>query len=779
MRKKIVVIALVLTMLIVSGIIAFATCNSQITTYTLNEDKLSYTLNHYDISAQGEVVIPATYENLPVTAIAPEAFLKCENVTSVNIPKTVTSIGEFSLGYKVVNDEKVKVENFKIIGRAGTKAQEYAEQNGFAFNVFLTTPELVSAANSVNGVTVKWKSVENSAGYNVYRKIPKGKWSKIAYASGENAKSYVDTTAKTATKYIYTVRAVYDKDISGYEKAGVSVYYVKTPIVTFTNLKNGVQINWTKTDKATSYRVYKKVQGATKWTRIKTTKNNVFTYTDTNVTGGQRANYCVRAVINDQLSSYETKKQNVFLTQPTLTGIANTTKGIKITWDKIAGAEKYRVYRKINGSNWKAVKDVITTSFTDTNTTYGKKYDYTVRAVNGSTKSSHNKGLSIYAVAYPKLNAVKQGTNGLQVSWGKIQYCDNYLVYRKNDAGKWTKIYTTKNATTLSYTDKNVASGRNYSYTVVAYYKKSRSSYDSKGVTGMYFSSPVLNSVRCIKCKSMTINWSGVGGATSYTIHKKVAGGKWQNLATVPANTVTFTDTNIKVGNEYYYRVFATSASGVKSGYSKAESARVLDPKKPMVALTYDDGPSRDATTRILNVLEKYNGRATFFVVGSRVNTYKSQITRANSLKCEIANHSYNHKTLTALSASGVKSEISSTDAKIKAITGKNPTIMRPPGGSYNNSTVKANVGKPIIMWSIDTRDWESRNASSVASIIKRNVKDGSIILMHDLYNSTAAATETVVPWLVKNNYQIVTVSEMMDAKGITMQNGVAYNRAK
>ena len=82
-------------------------------------------------------------------------------------------------------------------------------------------------------------------------------------------------------------------------------------------------------------------------------------------------------------------------------------------------------------------------------------------------------------------------------------------------------------------------------------------------------------------------------------------------------------------------------------------------------------------------------------------------------------------------------------------------------------------------MWSVDTRDWESRNATAVVNHIKATAYDGAIILMHDLYDSTASATETIVPWLIKNGYQIVTVTEMMDAKGVTMQNGKAYYSVK
>ena len=94
------------------------------------------------------------------------------------------------------------------------------------------------------------------------------------------------------------------------------------------------------------------------------------------------------------------------------------------------------------------------------------------------------------------------------------------------------------------------------------------------------------------------------------------------------------------------------------------------------------------------------------------------------------------------------------------------------------NDTVRGYVDTPLILWSIDTLDWKYRNSSSVVSNIKNNVRDGSIVLMHDLYGSTGNATETIVPWLVKNGYQLVTVSEMMAVKGIDVKKGNLYTCA-
>ena len=341
------------------------------------------------------------------------------------------------------------------------------------------------------------------------------------------------------------------------------------------------------------------------------------------------------------------------------------------------------------------------------------------------------------------------------------------------------KLYTTKNNSTLSYTDKTVLSGASYTYTVVSYYKKTKSGHDSKGLTATFFAAPCITSAKCIDNKTIRINWNSLSGAESFMVYKKELGGKYTKIATVPANVLSYTDTNVDKSKTYVYALKAKSVAGIVSGKSNEKTKRLIDPNKPMIALTFDDGPSKSATTRILDVLEKYDARATFFVVGSRVDSYKNQIKRAYNLNCEIGNHSYNHKTLTSLSKDSLKWELSETDRKVKAITGVSPVLMRPPGGSYKTDTVRKNTAYPIIMWSIDTRDWESRNSTAVANHIKSKAYDGAIILMHDLYDSTATATEIVVPWLISQGYQLVTVSEMMEARGIQMQNGVAYNSAR
>ncbi|MBR3165269.1 MAG: polysaccharide deacetylase family protein [Lachnospiraceae bacterium] len=195
--------------------------------------------------------------------------------------------------------------------------------------------------------------------------------------------------------------------------------------------------------------------------------------------------------------------------------------------------------------------------------------------------------------------------------------------------------------------------------------------------------------------------------------------------------------------------------------------------KKKMIALTYDDGPSA-YTPMIVKELKKVGGRATFFVVGNRVNSYKKQMKEAFKAGCEIGNHSWNHANLNTLSASGIRSQMSKTNTAVKKVTGVKPAVMRPPYGA-NNSRVKGTVGMPLITWNVDTLDWKTRSTSATVSHVKNHHGDGSIILMHDIHRPTAMAAKTIIPWLAKKGYQLVTVSELADCRG-GLKKGVTYS---
>lgn len=199
---------------------------------------------------------------------------------------------------------------------------------------------------------------------------------------------------------------------------------------------------------------------------------------------------------------------------------------------------------------------------------------------------------------------------------------------------------------------------------------------------------------------------------------------------------------------------------------------RKIDKNKKMVALTYDDGPSI-YTPRILKTLKENNSVATFFVVGNRVPMYSDTVKKAYGMGCEIGNHTYEHKILTRADTAGIRNQVSRTNVAVKKITGTAPIVMRPPGGAVNNM-VKSQTGMPMILWSIDTLDWRTRNAASTKTAVLDHVKDGDIVLMHDLYEATANASTTIIPTLVERGYQLVTVSELAECRG-GMKDGCLY----
>ncbi len=243
-------------------------------------------------------------------------------------------------------------------------------------------------------------------------------------------------------------------------------------------------------------------------------------------------------------------------------------------------------------------------------------------------------------------------------------------------------------------------------------------------------------------------------------------------------------------GKKYYLdedgvRVTGTQYIGEKGYYFKKNgvydpSVKVkleVNPKKKMVALTFDDGPG-PYTDRLLKCLKKNGGKATFFMVGSNVSKYKKVVKKMADMGCELGNHSYNHLALTTLSNSSIRSEVSRTNAKIRAAAGKDPTLFRLPyGDGHSSSRVLSLLQLPSIYWSIDTRDWANTgNPQSTINAVLNNVKNGDIILMHDIHLSTVQAAEKIIPALKKRGYQLVTVSQLAKYKGKTnLKNGKTY----
>lgn len=206
-------------------------------------------------------------------------------------------------------------------------------------------------------------------------------------------------------------------------------------------------------------------------------------------------------------------------------------------------------------------------------------------------------------------------------------------------------------------------------------------------------------------------------------------------------------------------------------------TSRKIDTDKKLVALTFDDGPNYN-TNKILDVLNKYHVPATFFVLGSKIKGNEYILKKMKDSGMEIGNHTYNHLLLTKYKEDKIKKEITDTNNLIFEITGKEPKLFRPSYGSFNKK-IKNISEMPIIIWDIDTLDWKYHNSKKITSRVVNKVKDGDIVLMHDIYSATSNALDNIIPMLVNKGYSFVTVSDLFYYKGITLEKGKVYGYAR
>ena len=212
-------------------------------------------------------------------------------------------------------------------------------------------------------------------------------------------------------------------------------------------------------------------------------------------------------------------------------------------------------------------------------------------------------------------------------------------------------------------------------------------------------------------------------------------------------------------------------------------SKRVIDPEKPIIALTFDDGPCA-GTPDVLETLASYGVTATFFMNYKNAPgfaTYPDIVRQVYNSGNEVANHTKTHPQLNKISAASIDDEVNGNEDLLRNLIGQdNELICRPPYGAYND-TVKANVKCPLILWSVDTLDWKYKSQSNCTELImaelKKQASDGGIILMHDIHKTSREAAGEVIAWLIQQGYQVCSVSEMFEARGVELVDGEVYSK--
>ncbi|MCK1994814.1 polysaccharide deacetylase family protein [Peribacillus muralis] len=209
---------------------------------------------------------------------------------------------------------------------------------------------------------------------------------------------------------------------------------------------------------------------------------------------------------------------------------------------------------------------------------------------------------------------------------------------------------------------------------------------------------------------------------------------------------------------------------------AKLPEKQWIDPAKKVIALTFDDGPHPSHTMSILKDLEKYDAHATFFVLGNRVQHYPEVLQKMLEQGNEIGNHSWDHPQLTRLDNEKIKGQIQSTQDAIDQATGSEPSLIRPPYGAINDNVREDMDDLKVVLWDIDPEDWKYRNEKKIVNNVMSKAKDGKVILMHDIYQTSAAAAGKIIQQLHDKGYQMVTISELEKVQKDRELSGISVN---
>lgn len=395
-------------------------------------------------------------------------------------------------------------------------------------------------------------------------------------------------------------------------------------------------------------------------------------------------------------------------------------------------------------------------------------------------------GRQIDAVEKPCMSESSVST--ATINWSAVKNADGYKIYIKSGDSEQYNLYTEiDDGTTVSYSLDRLTSATVYEIKITAFRYFLGEVYESKearSLTVYTLPDAVSQNLQSPEEGVLTVSWDKQENVTGYQLEYSLD----DSFETHDAKEVDADTNEIKIDgltpeDVYYTRMrsfFTVNSENIYGQWSDTAHIKIrkkivagsnIDPNKPIVALSFDDGPGygndgkKSTTEQILDVLEEYGARATFFMCGSRINNSNVDcLKREIKLGCELGNHTYDH---TDYGRKVTAKDIQKCNDTIKEKCGQEPTIFRCPGGIMT-STIQNECkqqGMPIAYWSVDTEDWKSKNPDAIYDKVMNNVYDGSIILMHDIYPTTVEAVKKVVPKLIEDGYQIVTVTEMLTVK--------------
>ena len=207
---------------------------------------------------------------------------------------------------------------------------------------------------------------------------------------------------------------------------------------------------------------------------------------------------------------------------------------------------------------------------------------------------------------------------------------------------------------------------------------------------------------------------------------------------------------------------------------AQADAAAAIPECQKYIALTFDDGPRKGTTDRLLDGLRERGASATFFLVGEEAAANLELVKRIKAEGHQIGNHTWSHVRLENAPQKTIQQEIAKTEALLTEVLGPGEYWLRPPYGLISPGTEKE-IKTPMVKWSVDPRDWESRDTTKVVRAVLKDVKPNSIILLHDIYDTSVDAALKVVDTLEAQGYCFVTVEELLRLNGVTPEAGTLY----
>lgn len=378
-----------------------------------------------------------------------------------------------------------------------------------------------------------------------------------------------------------------------------------------TSNNQGVKISWSADPVAERYRVYRKSASAKNFTYIGTTDAGETSFIDKTAKSGKKYTYTVRGINFVGVGKSNTKGvTHTYYEAPDVT-IKNTTSGVNLKWAKVAGATKYRIYRKTAGSEWTRIDTVTGTSFTDKTAKSGKKYYYRVRAGKGDIMGGYNE-VSKYFLSVPKLSSIKNTSNGVKISWKEVKGADRYKVYRKHGDGSYEYIGTTEKT---YYTDNTGNSGRVYTYTVKAAKSKTTSVYNKTGLKIRWVGTNAFYTPSSVE-DGVLLRWEDADRVDKYYIYREVDGTNTKKRIAVldpddlerdEYGVLMYVDKTAKNGVTYAYYM--------RVSYKGTYSAYICSTNKYLTHMDTVDVTSATATKDGIKIKWEKNPYATDYTI--------------------------------------------------------------------------------------------------------------------------------------------------------------------